>query len=62
MAEVEGLGPCGHGMGDFHLVMTSSRDVIRLSIKCGMELGGGATRVGAEGIDDEQEMTTGRIG
>jgi len=62
MAEVEGLGPRGLGMGDRRVVMTSPREVIRLSIKCGIELGGGATRVGAEEIDEEREMITGRIG
>jgi len=60
--EVEGLGPHGLGMGDCHVVMPSPREVIRLSIKCEIELGGGATRVGAEEIDEEWKMITGRIG
>ena len=62
MAEVEGRGPLGLGIGDRRVVMTSPREVIKLSMKCGMELGGGATRVGAEEMDEEREMTTGCIG
>jgi len=62
MVEVEGRGPLGRGMGDHRVVMTSPREVIRLSIKCGRELGRGATRVGAEEMDEEREMTTGRMG
>ena len=62
MAEVEGRGPLGRGIGDRRVVMTSPREVIRLSMKCGMEFGGGATRVGAEDMDEEREMTTGRMG
>ena len=61
-AEVEGRGPRGCGIGDRRVVITSPNEVIRLSIKCGMELGGGATRVDAEEMDDEQEMITGRMG
>jgi len=62
MAEVEGRGPRGRGIGDRRVVMTSPREVIRLSMKCGMELGGGATRVGAEEMDEEREMTAGCMG
>jgi len=62
IAEVEGRGPRGRGIGDCRVVITSPREVIRLSIKCGMGLGGGATRVGAEEMDEEREMITGRIG
>ena len=62
IAEVEGRGPLGRGIGDRRVVMTSPREVIRLSMKCGMELGGGATRVGAEEMDEEREIITGRIG
>ena len=62
MAEVEGRGPRGRGIGDCRVVITSPNEVIRLSIKCGMEWDGGATRVGAEEMDEEREMTTGRIG
>ena len=54
MAEVEGRGPRGRGIGDRHVVITSPNEVIRLSIKCGMGLGGGATRVGAEEMDEER--------
>jgi len=39
MAEVEGRGPRGRGIGDYRVVITSPREVIRLSIKCGIELG-----------------------
>ena len=62
MAEVEGRGPRGRGTGDRRVVITSPNEVIRLSMKCGMEWDGGATRVGAEEMDEEREMTTGRIG
>jgi len=61
-AEVEGRGPRGRGIGDRRVVMTSPREVMRLSMKCGMELGGGATRVGAEEMDEERDMITGRMG
>ena len=61
-AEVEGRGPRGRGIGDRRVVITSPNEVIRLSMKCGMELGGGATRVGAEEIDEEREIITGHIG
>ena len=60
--DVEGRGPLGRGIGDRRVVTTSPREVIRLSMKCGMEWDGGATRVGAEEMDEEREMTTGRIG
>jgi len=60
--EVEGLGPCGHRIGDYHIVMTSPREVIRLLIKCSIELGGGATRVWPEERDEEREIAIGRIG
>ena len=62
MAEVEGRGPRGRGMGDLRVVMTSPREVIKLSIKCGMEFGGGAMRVGADKMEEEREMMTGRMG
>ena len=62
IAEVEGRGPLGRGIGDRRVVITSPREVIRLSMKWGMELGGGATRVGAEEMDEEREMTTGCMG
>ena len=62
IAEVEGRGPLGRGMGDHRVVTTSPREVIRLSIKCGREFGGGATRVGADEIDEEREMITGCMG
>jgi len=62
MAEVEGRGPLGRGIGDRRVVITSPSEVIRLSIKCGIELDGGATRVGAEEMDEEREMTTGCMG
>jgi len=62
MAEVEGRGPLGRGIRDRRVVMTSPREVIRLSMKCGMEWDAGATRVGAEEMDEEREMTVGRIG
>jgi len=45
ITEVEGRGPLGRGMGDRRVVTTSPREVIRLSIKCGREFGGGAMRV-----------------
>jgi len=61
-AEVEGRRPRGRGIGDCRLVITSPNEMIRLSIKCGMELGGGATRVGAEEMDEEREMITGHMG
>ena len=38
-AEVEGRGPRGQGIGNRRVVITSPDEVIRLSIKCGMELG-----------------------
>jgi len=60
--EVEGRGPRGRGIGDRRVVITSPNEVIRLSMKCGMEFGGGATRVGAEEIDEEREIITGCIG
>jgi len=59
---VEGRGPRGRGIGDRRVVMTSPREVIKLSMKCGMEFGGGATRVGAEEMDEEREITTGCMG
>ena len=62
IVEVEGRGPRGRGIGDHRVVITSPIKVIRLLMKCGMELGGGATRVGAEEMDEEQEMITGRMG
>ena len=62
MVEVEGRGPLGRGIGDRRVVMTSPREVIRLSIKCGREFGGGATRVGADEIEEEREMITGCMG
>jgi len=62
MAEVEGGGPLGRGIGDRRVVMTSPREVIRLSMKCGREFGGGATRVGAEEMDEEREMIAGCMG
>jgi len=76
MAEVEGRGPRGRGIGDRRVVMTSPREVIRLSMKCGREfgggatrvgggatrVGGGATRVGADEMEEEREMTVGRMG
>ena len=62
MAEVEGRGPRGRGMEDRRVVMTSPSEVIKLSMKCGMEWGGGATRVGAKEMDEEREMMTGHIG
>jgi len=62
IVEVEGRGPLGHGIGDRRVVMTSPREVIKLSIKCGREFGGGATRVGADEMEEECEMATGRMG
>ena len=62
MAEVEGRGPRGRGIGDCRVVITSPSEVIRLSIKCRIELDGGATRVGAEEMDEEHEMTAGCMG
>jgi len=62
MVEVEGRGPLGRGIGDRRVVTTSPREVMRLSIKCGREFGGGATRVGAEEMDEEREITTGCMG
>ena len=62
MAEVEGRGPRDRGMGDRRVVITSPNEVIKLSIKCGMEWDRGATRVGAEEMDEECEITTGHIG
>jgi len=65
IAEVEGRGPLGRvgrGIGDRRVVMTSPREVIRLSMKCGREFGGGATRVGAEEMDEEREMIAGCMG
>jgi len=62
MAEVEGRGPLGRGIGDRRVVMTSPREVIRLSMKCGREFGGGATRVGAEEMDEEREIIAGCMG
>ena len=59
---MEGRGPRGRGIGDRRVVMTSPREVIKLSMKCGMEFGGGATRVGAEEMDEEREITTGCMG
>jgi len=60
--EVEGRGPRGQGIGDRRVVITSPREVIRLSMKCGMEWDGGATRVGADEIEEEREMTAGCMG